>query len=401
MATLATPDLAYDPSDRDTIRNPHPLYRRMRDEAPIYYSEAHDFYAVSRFDDVEHVLVNRDTFISRRGVTLSMLRSGIEIPPGTLIFEDPPTHGIHRALLSRMFTPRRVSTLETEIRRLCADLLDPSVGADGFDFVADLGAIVPMRVIGMLLGIPTEDQETVRDFFAAGRERPEGSDVKMLTGAIFGDYIDFRAQNPSDDIMTQLLHTEFEDETGTLRCLTRDELLAYVNIIAAAGNETTKILIGWTGQLLSDFPDQRRLLVDDPGLIPQAIEEILRLEPNTLHNCRYVAADVELHGRVVPAGSIMVTITPSANRDERRFTDPDRLDVNRGSTAHLSFGFGPHYCLGQALARLEGRVVLDEVLRRFPDWEADTDAAEFSYHDDNRGYLTLPVHTPPPSARRT
>jgi cytochrome P450 len=194
--------------------------------------------------------------------------------------------------------------------------------------------------------------------------------------------------------MTQLLNAEFEDDTGALRRLTRDELLAYVNIIAAAGNETTRVLIGFMGKLLSENPDQRRLLVEDPTLVPNAVEEILRLEPNTLQNCRYVAEDVEYHGQGVPAGSIMVTLTPSGNRDERHYTDPDRLDVRRELDHHLAFGFGPHYCLGQALARLEARIVLEEVLKRFPVWDADLDNAKFMYHSDNRGYESLPVVVP-------
>src|SRR6516165_2160567 len=369
--------LVYDPYDHDTIFNPHAVFKRLRNEAPLYYSDEHDFYAVSRFDDIEQVLLNRDTFISRKGVTLDLLKSGMEIPMGTLIFEDPPEHGIHRALLSRLFTPRRLSSLEPDIRQLCAKLLDPLVGAGGFDFVADLGSQVPMRVIGMLLGIPESDLESVRDHFGRQRADDDQQDDDILSGAIFADYIDWRVEHPSDDIMTQLLNAEFEDENGETKRLTRDELLAYVNIVAAAGNETTRILIGWAGKLLAENPDQRKLLVEDRSLVPGAIEELLRYEPNTLQNCRYVARDVELHGQVVPSGSFMVTLTPSANRDERHFTDPDRFDVRRQIDHHLSSGFGAHYCLGQALARLEGRIVLGEVLERFPEWDLELDKAKF------------------------
>ncbi len=393
-SATTTSELVYDPYDRETILSPHAVFRRLREEAPLYYSEQHGFYAVSRFEDVERTLVSRDAFVSRNGVTLDLLKGGMEIPPGTLIFEDPPTHGIHRALLSRMFTPRRIGELEPAIRQLCVELLDPLVGAGGFDFVADLGSQVPMRVIGMLLGIPEADQKSVRDHFWKNRADNEVSDDASLSGAIFSDYIDWRVEHPSDDIMTQLLNAEFEDENGTKQRLTRDELLAYVNIIAAAGNETTTVLIGWTGRLLSENPGERRVLVEDPSLVPNAIEEILRFEPNTLQNCRYSVQDVEFHGQVVPAGSIMVTLTPSANRDDRHFTDPDRLDVRRQLDHHLTFGFGAHYCLGQALARLEGRIVLEEVLKRFPEWDADLDHAKFMYHADMRGYESLPVVVP-------
>jgi cytochrome P450 len=397
VTTATTSDLVYDPYDRETMVNPYPLFKRLRDEAPLYWSEEHGFYAVSRFADIEKVLVSRDIYISEKGVTLDLLKSGFQIPPGTLIFDEPPKHGIHRKLLSRMFTPRRISSLEDDIRSLCARLLDPFVGAGGFDFVADVGSQVPMRVIGMLLGIPEDDQEGIRDHFRSQRGDDEVSidleDEGMLSGSIFGPYIDWRVEHPSDDIMTQLLNAEFENEHGEMQKLTRDELLAYVNIIAAAGNETTRILIGYIGKLLSDFPDQRKLLVDDPSLVTSAIEEILRYEPNTLQNCRYVTQDVEWYGQVVPAGSFMVTLTPAGNRDERHFDDPDRFDVRREIDHHLTFGFGAHYCLGQALARLEGRIVLEEVLERFPEWHADLDRASFMYHTDMRGYSSLPVTT--------
>jgi cytochrome P450 len=386
-------ELEYNPYDHETIRNPHPLFRQMREAGGIYYSDRYAFYAVSRFDDIESILLNREVFVSRKGVTLDILKSGMDIPKGTLIFEDPPSHTIHRALLSRMFTARRVASLEPDIRRLCRTLLDPLVGAGGFDFVADFGSQVPMRVISMLIGIPESDQESVRDHFQDQRASGGAEGRDALSGSIFTEYIEWRAEHPSDDIMSQLLYSEFEDETGEKRHLTREELLAYINIVAAAGNETTRVLIGWAGKLLAENPDQRRLVVETPSLAPNAIEEILRYEPNTLQNCRYTARDIELCGQVVPEGSIVATLTPSGNRDERHFADPDRFDVTRRIDRHVSFGFGAHYCLGQALARLEGRIALEEVLARFPTWDVDDARAEFMYYADMRGYDSLPVVT--------
>jgi cytochrome P450 len=390
VAASTTDELVYDPYDHATILDPHATFRRLREEAPLYYNEQVGFYAVSRFDDCEKVLLNRDTYISSHGVTIDMLKTtDAVIPPGTVIFEEPPAHGIHRSLLSRMFTPKRVSGLEPGIRDLCASLLDPQVGGDGFDFIADFGGIVPMRVISMLVGIPDEDQQSVRDNFGRGREK--GHSGQQLTGAMFAEYIDWRVEHPSDDIMSQLLHAEFEDEHGVTRRLSRDEVLAYVNIVAAAGNETTRTLMGWAGRLLAEHPDQRARLVADPGLIPNAVEEILRYEPNTLQNCRYVARDVEVHGEVVPAGSIMATLTASAGRDERVYEDPDRFDVGRAPGQHLYFGFGAHYCLGKSLARLEGKIMLEEMLARFPEWDVHLDAAKFLFYSDMRSYEQLPI----------
>jgi cytochrome P450 len=396
--TATTSDLVFDPYDHDTMVNPHPLFKRMRAEAPLYYNPEHDFYAVSRFDDVEKVLLTRDVFISRKGVTLGLLKSDWEIPAGTLIFDEPPVHGIHRKLLSRMFTPRRVAELEPGIRELCAQLLDPQIGGEGFDYVRDYGSIVPMKVISMLLGIPEEEQVRVRDAIAYNRESTDSAGMQMddhsLDGAMFAEFIDWRVEHPSDDIMSHLLHAEFEDENGVTRKLSRDELLCYVNIVASAGNETTRILIGYTGKLLADHPDERRKIVEDPSLSVKAIEEVLRYEPNTLANCRRSVKDFEFYGQTVPAGADMVTLTPSAGRDERVYEDPDTFNVEREPGMHMYFGFGAHYCLGQALARLEGRIALEEMVKRFPEWDTDLDKATYMYHTDNRGYSSLPIILP-------
>jgi cytochrome P450 len=191
--------------------------------------------------------------------------------------------------------------------------------------------------------------------------------------------------------MTQLLQAEFEDETGASRRLTRNEILTYVNVIAGAGNETTTRLIGWAGKVLADHPDQRRALVDDPTLIPGAVEELLRYEPPPPHVGRCTASDVEFYGGVIPAGSAVLCLVGAANRDERRFPDGDTFDIRRDDGTHLSFGFGPHFCLGAALARLEGRVALEELLRRFPAWDVDLDGAKLASTSTVRGWEALPV----------
>ena len=211
---------------------------------------------------------------------------------------------------------------------------------------------------------------------------------------MFVEYIEWRAEHPSDDVMTQLLQAEFEDETGTTRQLTRAEILTYVNVIAGAGNETTTRLIGWAGKVLAEHPDQRRELVDDPSLIPNAIEELLRYEPPAPHVGRYVARDVEHHGQVVPAGSAMLFLVGAANRDDRRFPDGDRFDIHREISQHLTFGYGAHYCLGAALARLEGRIALEELLKRFPEWDVDWEGARLASTSTVRGWETLPVVVP-------
>jgi cytochrome P450 len=209
----------------------------------------------------------------------------------------------------------------------------------------------------------------------------------------FSDYINWRATHPSDDLMSELLFVEFEDENGTRRKLTRDEVLMYVSVISGAGNETTNRLIGWMGKVLAEHPDQRRELVKDRSLVANAIEELLRFEPPTPHVARYVARDVELYDKTVPAGSAIVCLTGSANRDDDKYGDPDRFDIHRNIRQHLTFGYGIHFCLGAALARLEGRVTLDEVLTRFPEWEVDWENTRRAPTSTVRGWESLPVIT--------
>jgi cytochrome P450 len=391
-----TSDVYYDPYDVDIDADPYPVFRRLREEAPLYYNEQYDFFAVSRFADVEQGLVDRDTFISGRGGILELIKAGIEMPPGILIFEDPPTHTIHRGLVSRVFTPKRMNALEPQIREFCARSLDPLMGTDRFDFVADIGAQMPMRVIGMLLGIPEEDQEAIRDHADAQLRTEAGKPMRhsqdgFVIDDIFAEYIDWRAEHPSDDLMTQLLNAAFEDVTGATRRLERQEILTFLNVIAGAGNETTTRLIGWAGKILAEHPDQRRELVDDPSLIPNAIEEILRYEPPAPHVGRYVAREVEFYGRPVPPGSAILLLTGSANRDDRVFEDGDRFDIHRTIGHHLSFGYGAHFCLGAALARVEGRVALEEILARFPEWEVDDANAELASTSTVRGWKSLPA----------
>jgi cytochrome P450 len=397
--TTTDAEVYYDPYDFEIDTDPYPVWRRLREERPLYYNERYDFYALSRFDDVERCLVDWSAYVSSRGTVLELIKSGMDIPGGSIIFEDPPGHDRHRGILSRVFTPRKMNAIEPKVREFCARSLDPLVGAGGFDFIRDLGAEMPMRTIGMLLGIPEQDQEAIRDRIDEGLRLEEGVMPDPSTsyaeeqGNGFSEYIDWRATHPSDDVMTDLLQAEFEDETGTRRRLTRPEVLNFVNLLAAAGNETTTRLIGWTGKVLADHPDQRRELVERRDLVPDAIEEILRYEAPSPIQSRYVAKDVEHHGQVVPAGSAMVLLNGSGNRDDRKFPDGDRFDIHRRIDHHLAFGYGIHFCLGAALARLEGRVALDEVLTRFPAWEIDWDHAVQARTSTVRGWQSLPVVT--------
>jgi cytochrome P450 len=398
MAVSTTGAVHFDPYDHGIVADPYPVYRRMRDETPLYYNENLDFYAVTRFDDVAAVFQDFEAYSSAKGDILEFIRADMEVPSGVLIWEDPPVHSAHRRILSRVFTPKRIAALEPRIRDLCVRALDPLVGAGRFDVIAELSAQVPMRAIGMLLGIPESDQESVRDLVDDSLRTedgaPMGQEQVLVGGDALARYVDRRAAEPSDDVISLLLRAEYQDETGTTRRLSRDEVINYVTVLAGAGNETTGRLIGWSAKVLAEHPDQRRELVADPSLIPRAIEEILRLEPPGPFMCRYVTRDVEVLGTTVPRGAVMMAIMASANRDERRYENPDVFDIHRGDIQNLTFGGGIHFCLGNALARLEGRVVLEEMLKRFPEWDVDLANARLAPTSTVRGWDTLPVVVP-------
>jgi len=385
----------YDPYDVDIDRDPYPTWRRLRDEAPLYRNEEHDFWALSRWEDVKPALVDWETYRSGRGTVLDIIKADIELPPGIILFEDPPLHDAHRALLSRVFTPRRMLDLEPLVRDFCISALDALMDRDEFDVIGELGVEVPLRTIGFLFGIPDEDQVAYRKaadeaIATDGTATFAASSLDEVLG-VLGDYVDWRSRNPSDDLMTELLRATVEEPDGSTRQLTRDEAVTYASMIAGAGSETATRLIGFTVQLLAEHPDQRELLVEDPSLIPAAIEEILRVEPPSPVQARYVERDVEVRGTTIPAGSIMLLLNGSANRDERHWNEPDRFDVRRDDGPHLSFGYGLHFCLGASLARLEGRVALEEMLRRWPHWEVDVDAGKMAHTASVRGWGYLPV----------
>ena len=394
-------ELYYDPFDYAIDDDPYPVWARMRDEAPLYHNEKYDFYALSRYADIVRALPDWRNYRSGHGTTADILFSGIEVPPGILLFEDPPLHDLHRRLLSRVFTPKRMLAVEDMVREFCCRALDSLRDVDRFDVVSNFGAILAMRTIGYLLGLPEEGQQAIRDRNDAliTVAQPSGGVDEVSPTifedsiAMFADYIAWRADHPSDDLMTDLLNAEIEEPGGTLRRLDRNEVLAYTAMVAGAGNETSARLIGSMAQLLAEHPDQRRELVADRSLIPSAVEETLRFEPPSPVQARYVAADVQWYGQNVPAGSYLLLLNGSANRDAAQFADPDRYDIDRQVVGHLSFGQGIHFCLGSALARLEARVAFEELLTRWPEWEVDYAGAERARTSSVRGWAKLPVRT--------
>jgi cytochrome P450 len=399
MTTVDATDVYYDPYDVDINADPYPTYARLREEAPVYHNERYDFWVLSRHADVEKALLNWQAFSNTRSDILDIIKAGVELPSGVILFEDPPVHTMHRGLMSRVFSPRRMAALEDQVRDLCIRCLDPLVGSSGFDIIAELASVLPMRVIGMLLGIPEQDQVAVRNKTDDNLRTVPGQPMavkeeEVASGDMFVDYVEWRAKHPSDDLMTQLLNAEFEDEHGETRKLTRQEVLTYTAVLAGAGNETTGRLIGWLAKVLAEHPDQRRAVVEDRSLVPNVIDETLRFEPTGHATARYVMQDVEYYGTTIPAGTPILLVLAAANRDHRRYAAPDVYDIHRDDIQHLTFGYGLHFCLGANLARLEGRVALDELLNRFPEWDVDYEGMRLAPTSTVRGWERMPIVLP-------
>jgi cytochrome P450 len=415
-------DLYWDPYDNDADVHAQEIWKRMRDEAPLYRNEKLDFYALTRFDDVLAVMLDTETFSSAHATTLELMTAEPHKTP-FILWMDPPLHTHLRSLVNRAFTPRAIGALESTITRVCTETLDQFVGTDGFDFVDQFAALLPPKVILALLGFPEggADQwrraidEMFHEMGATGADTAQGlaeppstvvgsgRDPKEVldesTGfgsTVFGllpRLIEERRRSPEDDLISTLVSAQI-DEDGTRRSISEAELYAFIQILAIAGTETVARLLSWSAVLLARHPDQRELLVSDPALIPNAVEELLRYEAPSPVNARYVTRDVEFHGTTVPTGSKLILLNGSANRDERQFENPDAFDVRRKILRHTSFGHGAHFCVGAALARLEARIALRETLARFPTWQVDESALQWVHTSTVRGYANVPITLP-------
>ncbi|OHV43963.1 MULTISPECIES: cytochrome P450 [Parafrankia] len=392
-----TEDLYWDPFDREFHVDPHPIWHRMRDEAPVYRNEKMDFYALSRFADVDAAHLDSATYSSAYGTVLELMAPE-PLKTGQIIFMDPPIHTTMRVLVSRAFTPRRVGGLEGHIREICAELLDRQVGGGGFDYIQDFAALLPSMVISQLIGVDPADREEIRhtidQTFHLDPEKGMVNDISMAASAKFHAYLseqlESRRAEPRDDMMTALVQAEIATDEGTRR-LTTSEAADFTALLVAAGTETVARLLGWACDVLETHPDQRAELAADPSLLGNAVEETLRYESPSPVQGRVTTRDVELHGTTIPARSKIILLTASAGRDERRYADPDRYDIRRRVDSHVAFGRGAHFCLGAALARMEGRIALEETLRRFPTWEVDRDNAARLHTSTVRGYEKLPI----------
>jgi len=381
----------FDPFSFRLHEDPYPVYARLRDEAPLYRNEQHGFWILSRYADCKRAVSDVLTYSSAAGISLEAMREQLPM----VITMDPPSHSRLRHKLSGIFTPTAVAPLEDHIRALARGYLGRHLAAGRIDIVKDFSAYLPMAIIRHLIGWPKEDDDRLRSLFDHIQERGEDDHVQAPESAAAAQREVFaymeqriaerRAGASADDLLGYFL--KLEDEGA----LTHEEVLGQLNLLTLAGNETTTKLIGNMAYRLWQNPDGRALIARDRSLIPSAIEETLRFDGPSQMVARTLTRDVTLYGRTMRAGDKVGILFISGNRDERHYRDPERYDVTRNPRDHLGFGYGLHACLGAALARLETRIVFEEILGAMPNFEIDEAAIVYQHSPHVRGFKSVPA----------
>ncbi|AKK30118.1 cytochrome P450 [Mycobacterium sp. EPa45] len=390
----------FDPFSDAFFDWPFDTYRRMRDEAPVYYNAEYDFYALTRYDDVAAAYKDFGSYSSAMGASLDMIKDGGPTTDKLIIMMDPPGHERMRKLVSKVFTPRAIANLEPMIRQVIrsfSEQLDPT----SFDLVADFSALFPVEIIATMLGVPPGDRQQLRLWLDKSLEREHGSmrpsaegmDAAIQTGAYYYELIQQRRAAPQDDMISRLVQAEIIED-GEVRRLDDIEIAGLASLLGGAGAETVTKLVGNAAVVFAENPQEWAKLLDDRGKIPAAVEELLRYQGPSQYNVRYTVRDVSLHDTVIPAHSAVLLINGSANRDERAFPDPDRFDIDRDRKYgyNIGFGYGIHSCLGAALARMEARVAIEELLNLIPRYEIDASGLRRVHMTNVWGWSNVPVH---------
>jgi cytochrome P450 len=391
----------FDPFSAEYFEDPTEVYRRLRDEAPVYFSERYGFYALSRFADV--VAAHRDWrgFSSAHGVDLSTLTKDPELirSLGMIIMMDPPEHDRFRALVSRVFTPRAVTALEPMVREVIRGFVEPLAERDTFDAVADLSAPFPVEIISRMLGVPEGERQQIREWLDLSLHRepgevdptPEGQAAVLESVGYFLDLIREKRRRPADDMLTRLTQVTVDRGDGVDTGLDDHEIAGFAGLLGGAGAETVTKLVGNAVVLFDENPDQWRRVADDPGCIAQAVEEILRLLPPSQYQGRFSVEDREYEGGTIPAGFPVLLLTGAATRDPRAFERPDDFDIDRPPSVSIGFGHGVHSCLGAALARMESRIAIEEIAARWQRLDVDPAGLRRVNMSNVAGYANVPV----------
>jgi cytochrome P450 len=396
---MTKPKVLFDPFSEEFFNDPFDLYRRMREEAPVYYDEEQDFYALTRHEDVAAALKDHETYSSTRGCDLAMVKSG-EVPQKSIIFMDPPDHRLLRSLVNKAFTPRAIqSQKETVI-----ELIDRYLGAvnpDRFDVVQDFSGPFPVEVITKMAGVPEEYRQQVRHWIDTSLSREPGqfeySEANMKanvdTAMFYYNLIQERRKDPQDDMISRLIAAEIPDEDGRVRRLDDIEITGFATLLGGAGAETVTKLVGTAVVTFARNPEQWQKLLDDRSKVPAAVEELLRYDGPVQYNVRYTLREARVHGVTIPAGKPVFLMMASAGRDPEAFTDADKFDIDRdrNEAQNLGLGYGIHSCLGAALARMESAIALEKLLDFMPRYEVDWDGLQRVHMQNVAGYKNVPV----------
>jgi cytochrome P450 len=398
---LSEAPLEFDPFSDEYFNGPYDLYRRLRDHAPVYFNEQYGFWALFRYDDVCAAHKEWQTFSSAHGVDLSTLNTDEATIRmyRSIIMMDPPEHDRLRALVSRVFTPRAVSALEPMVREVIVSFLEPFDDADSFDAVADFSGPFPVEIISRMLGVPEGERQQIRHWLDVGLHRepgqmdptPEGVQAQIEAGKYWLELTDAKRKNPTDDMMSRLTQVEVDRGDGEMTRLDNEEIAGFASLLGGAGAETVTKLVGNAVYLFHKNPDEYRKVLDDAAKIPSAVEEILRYYPPSQYQGRYSVRESTWSGVTVPAGYPTILVTGSALRDERFYEDPDAFDIGRPPTLQLGLGYGIHSCLGAALARMESRIAIEELAKRWPSYVVDEGGLARVQMSNVAGYAKVPV----------
>lgn len=392
--------VVFDPFSEEFFNGPWDIYQRLREEAPVYYNEEQDFYALSRHEDVAAAYKDFETYSSAYGLDLSTVRSNEPMMAKMIIVMDPPEHRQMRSLVNKVFTPRAIEALRPMVAETIDRYLSPNDG-ERFDVVQDFSALFPVQVITQMLGVPEEHRRQVGEWVDITLRREPGQidmseEGMQAVGELIGLYyniIQQRRAEPCDDMFSRLIAAEVEREDGEKQSLDDFEIAGFATVLGGAGAETVTKLIGNAMVTFSRFPDQWQKLLDDRSKVPAAVEELLRYEAPNQYNVRRSMKDIELHGVTIPEGKPVFLLLGSANRDPDAFTDADTFDIDRDRTEaqNLGFGYGVHSCLGAALARMESAIALDQLLDRMPRYEVLFDECKRVAAQNVAGWSSVPV----------
>jgi len=366
---VSVAEVVYDPFSVEANENPYPIYRRLRDECPLHYNAERELWSLSRYADIQAAARDWKGFTSSEGADLD--DTGTLIGEGDFLDEDPPRHDELRKVIREHFTPKAINALEGRVRERASKLVGSFAEAGSADFASDFAWPLPAGMVCELLGFPEEDHPQLLTWFTESLRRIPGQteipdtawEAAAEVRGYFAATADERCRSPREDVMTTMVAAVDDGRIAA------DDLLGICYLVFLAGIETTAALLSNGLYLLTLHPDQRTKLVDDPSIVRGAVEELLRYEAPVQFIGRTATSDFDLHGGTIPAGGRVVLIYASANRDERKFANPDALDFDRAPGRHLAFGEGIHHCIGAPLARLEGRIGLEVLLQGIPDYE--------------------------------